>query len=414
MGTAANVSNVPETLKDIWEDEIHDFLYEDSTWFGQIPKDTSWEGEHQIITVMYGGMNGRSAVFSNAQSNKSPPKYKNMQILSRDNFALWSIDHKLVVLTRSQKGSLVRALAENTEKAMTRLKHSTCFMLWGNGGGSIGKIAGITSGNTILELVDHNDVRNFEVGDVLNASSADGTTGAVRALTYTVSDIDEDNGKITVDGDVTTGGDDWIVGDYLFHNGDFGAVFHGVPAYVPSSAPGSGGVPTSIHGMDRSAHLTRLGGHRFTAATANLTDEIKTALAKAWRRHCEVSDLYTCPEAFDEVEAELQTQKRYVDESVGRVGYKGLEFTTQGGKIIKLWSDPDIRKSPNGKRQLYGIKRDSWKFHTALEYPLWLTLDGKRAFDMERDANQSEGRIGGYGESYCSEPGNNFVLEFTV
>ena len=54
---AATVANVPETLKDIWEDEIHDFLYEDSTWFGQIPKDTSWEGENQIITVMYGGMN---------------------------------------------------------------------------------------------------------------------------------------------------------------------------------------------------------------------------------------------------------------------------------------------------------------------------------------------------------------------
>ncbi len=412
MGEAATVNNVPETLKDIWEDEIHDFLYEDSTWFGQIPKDTTWEGEHQIITVMYGGMNGRSAKFPNAQANKSPPKYKNMQIPSLDNFALWSIDHKLIVLTRSQKGSLVRALAENTEKAMTRLKHSTCFMLWGNGGGAIGVIDTVT--NDTVVLVNPNDVRNFEVGDIIEASTADGTSGAVKADTATVESIDEDTGTIVFEEDVDSFGTAWAANDFLFHDGDFGVVFHGVPAYVTSDTPGSGGVPVSIHGMDRSAHVTRLAGHRFTAATANVADEVKAALAKAKRRNCKISDLYTSPEVFDEIEAELQVQKRYVDESVGRVGYKGLEFTMQGGKVIKLWSDDDIPLSPNGKRQVYGLKRDAWKFHTALEYPMWLTIDGKREFDTERDANASEGRLGGYGECYTNEPGNNFVLELTV
>lgn len=412
MGTAATVANVPETLKDIWEDEIHDFLYEDSTWFGQIPKDTSWEGEHQLITVMYGGMNGRSATFSDAQANKSPPKYKVMQIPTRDNYGLWSIDHKLIVLSRSQKGSLVRALAENTEKAMTRLKHSTCFMLWGNGGGKIGKI--LTVSNDTVVLADINDIRNFEVGDIIESSTADGTSGAVKAQKATVEALDEDTGTITFEEDVDSFGTPWAVADFLFHDGDFGAVFHGVPSYVPSSAPGTGGVPTTIHGMDRTAHLTRLGGHRFTATTANVADEIKAALAKSKRRNCKISDLYAPPEVFDEIEAELQVQKRYVDETVGRVGYKGLEFTLQGGKTIKLWADDDIPKSPNGKRQVYGLKRDAWKFHTALEYPMWLTLDGKREFDTERDANASEGRIGGYGMPYTNEPGNNFVLELTV
>lgn len=414
MGEAATVNNVPETLKDIWEDEIHDFLYEDSTWFGQIPKDTSWEGEHQIKTVMYGGMNGRSAKFDRAQTRKSPPKYKSMTIPSRDNFGLWSIDHKLITLTRSQKGSLVRALAENTEKAMERLKHSTCFMLWGNGGGAIGQIAAITGSGTELELEDHNDVRNFEPGDWLDASDTDGTSGAIHGDQVEVLEIDEDNGIIIVDTDVTALSPAWGVADFLFHDGDFGAVFHGVPAFVCPSAPGTGGVPLSIHGMDRSAHLTRLGGHRFVASTANVADEVKAALAKAWRRNCKVSDLYTSPEVFDEIESEVQTQKRYVDESVGRVGFRALEFTMQGGKIIKLWADPDIRLKANGKRRVYGLKRDSWTFHTALEYPMWLTIDGKREFDTERDANASEGRIGGYGDAYCTEPGNNFELELTV
>jgi hypothetical protein len=413
MGTAATTANVAETLKNIWEDEIHDFLYEDSTYFGMVPKDDTWDGLYQILTVMYGGMNGRSATFGDAQNRKSPPKYKQMQIASRDNFALWSVDHKLITLSRNQRGALVRALAENTEKAMTRLKHSTSFMLWGNGGGAIGKISAVT--NDLVTLADANDVRNFEIGDVIEASTADGTSGAVRGQTATVEAINEDAGTITFVEDVDSLADAWAVSDYLFHEGDFGAVFHGVSAYVPTSAPGVSGVPTSIHSMDRSAHLTRLGGHRFTASTANVADEIKTALAKAKRRNCSVTHLFCSPEVFDEVEAELQTSKRYVDEKVGRVGYTGLEFTTQGGKIIKLFSDSDVRKSiVNGRRCVYGLNLDTWKFHTATSYPMWLTLDGKKEFDLERDANQSEGRIGGYGEHYTSAPGENFVLELTV
>lgn len=412
MGTAATVNNVPELLKYIWDDEITDFLYEDSTLLGMMPKDETWEGLYQIVSVMYGGMNGRSATFADAQSGKSPGKYKKMQIESRDNYALWSIDHKLITLTRSQRGSLVRALAENTELAMTRFKYSTSFMLWGNGGGAVGKISAVA--NTLVTLADPNDVRNFEVGDVIEASTADGLSGAVKPQTATIDEIDEDAGTITFVEDVDSLGTPWAVNDYLFHNGDFGAVIHGVPAFVCPSAPGSGGVPTSIHGMDRSAHLTRLGGHRFTASTANVVDEIKTALAKAQRRNCGATHLFTSPEAFDEVEAELQSAKRYVDETVGRVGYKGIEFTTQGGKVVKLFSDSSIRKSPNAKRQVFGLKLADWKLHSALAWPMWLSVDGKREMDLERDANASEGRIGGYGECYTKSPGHNFVLELTV
>lgn len=413
MPTAATVANVPEILKNIWRDEIHDFLYQDSTYFGLVEKDTTWDGLKQIITVMYGGMNGRSAKFVNAQLRKSPPKYKAMQIESRDNFALWSVDHKLITLSRNQRGALVRALHENTELAMTRLKYSTSWMLWGNGGGSVGKIAagGITG--AVATLADINDVRNFEVGDTIEASLTDGTSGSVKATELDVVSIDEDLGRITFSADLAASG--WAVADFLFHEGDFGVVFTGVPGYVPTTAPGVSGVPTTIHGMDRTAHLTRLGGHRFTASTANVADEIKTALAKASRRNCSVTHLLCAPEAFDEVEAELQTSKRYVDEKVGRVGYTGLEFTTQGGKIIKLFSDPSIRKSAvNSRRVVYGLNLDTFKFHTALSYPMWLSIDGKKEMDLERDANQSEGRIGGYGEHYCTAPGENFVLELTV
>jgi hypothetical protein len=417
MGTAATIANVPETLKNIWEDEVHDFLFDGSTWFGQCPKAEDWDGDSIKITVMYGGMNGRSAKFANAQNRKSPPKYKQMDIESRDNFALWSVDHKLIIISRNKRGALVRQLADNTKLAMTRLKYSTSWMLWGNGGGAAGKISSVVG--TAITLTDKNDVRNWEVGDFINAATTDGTSGSLKlnggsTASTEITAINEDTGVLTTANDTTGYTTAWAANDFLFHDGDFGAVFHGVKAFVTPSAPGTGGVPASIHGMDRTAHLTRLGGHRFTATTGNVADEIMTAVSLAGRRNCNFTDLYAPPEVCNEVEIELQGSKRYTTESVGRVGYQAIEFTTLDGKVVKLWSDSFIPKSPNGKRVVYGLRRDSFKFHTALSYPMWLTIDGSKVMDMERDANQFEGRIGGYGEFYCTAPGDNFVLELTV
>lgn len=413
MGSAASTTNVPEILKGIWQDEVFDFHYEDCALVALMPKDTTWDGEYQMVTVHYGGSPGRSTDFGTAKSNKGPPKYKRMQIYTRDNFAVWSVDHKLITLSRNQKGALVRALAETTEKAHSKIKRSNSWMLWRNGGGAIGKIASIST-NT-LTLSDINDVRNMDLDDVHVFSNDDGTGGAGTLVgRRTVTAINEDTGVITYDADLTT-----IAGlganDFVFPEGDYNGAFYGVDAYVTQVAPGTGGVPAAIHGMTRTDHPTRLAGHRFTAATANVADEIKTALAKAWRRNCNVSHLFAAPEVIDEVEAEIGVNRRYVDVEVGRVGFKALEFTTQSKKVLKLIPDADIPKSKaNGRRLVYGLNLSRWKFHTALEMPMWLNINNNKDFMTEENANSSEGRIGGYGQPYTDAPGDNFVLELTA
>jgi hypothetical protein len=417
MGTAATVANVPEILKTIWKDEIFDFQYENSPFYGQIEKDTSWDGISNIITVQYGGMSGRSATFSNAQDNKGPPKYKKMTLETADNFALWSVDHKLITLSRNQRGALVRALAENTEKAMTKFKRSVSWMLWRNGGGAIAKIdsiANVASGTSVVTLTDPNDVRNFDIDDVCDASVDDGTGGAgIAADSYAVAEIDEDAGTVTFTGDLN-GDNTWNPASFIFPSGDYAGALNGVPAYVCLEKPGTGTTPADIGGMDRTDHPTRLGGHRFSAGSADLVEEVKVALTKAYRRNADVTDLWTSPEAFDEIEGELGTLRRYSDVKVGRVGFTGLEFTAQSGKVVKLFSDPDIPLSKNGKRQLFGLNMDRWKLHSALDYPMWLTIDGKKDFMLEQSANQSEGRVGGYAQAYTDAPGEHFVLEFTT
>lgn len=415
MGTAATIANIPQILKNIWQNDIFDFMYEDQPFLGLVDKDTSWDGLYQILTVEYGGMAGRSATFSDAQGNKSPPKYKQMQILTRDNFALWSVDHKLITLSRNDRGALVRALAECTEKAMTKLKRSSCWAFWRNGGGAVGRVSAIVADT--ITLVDPNDIRNFDLDDVIRLSSDDGTGGAgVHVGELTVIALNEDTGEIQFNAGVVATVAAAAVNDYLFHDGDYNAMFLGVPAYVTPSAPGVGGVPASLWGMLRTDFPTRLAGHRFTGAIATAEDAIKEALADAHRRNIKVSHLFASPEIYNTIEGNLGSQRRYVEEKVGTVGFKALEFTSQGGKTVKLYSDADIPKTPAGTGQyVFGLNMDTWKFHTADEYPMWLAsvANGGGKYMLEENANQSEGRLGGYGQLYTKAPGQNFILTLT-
>ena len=425
MGSAATSANVPEILKNIWQDDIFDYMYEDEAFFGLVEKDTSWDGLYQIITVMVDGMPGRSSNFDKGKANKGPPKFKKMQVDTNDNFVLWSVDHKLIALTRNQRGALVRALAENTEKATTKLKRHTCYSFWGNGGGSFAK-ANAVSTTTItsdtLTLVDANDVRFVDLDDICEFAADDGyyATAGVYSGTAKVVAIDEVNGKIQFDQNLANISAS-ISSAFLFHEGDYNNVFKGVPAYVTlndpgaSDAYGSGTEPTTIWGMDRSSFKTRLGGHRFTGSNLLIIESLKKALMLAFRRNVETTHLFMPPEVFNDVEMSLQGARRYTTEKVGSVGYDALEFTSQGGKTVKAYSSPDIRKTRDGaKRVIWGLNMDHFKFHTAGEYPAWIAAAaGGGKFMTEQNANATEGRLGGYGQLYTDAAGQHWNLVLT-
>lgn len=414
MGAAANITNVPEILKYIWDDEVHDYQYEEAPFYGMVDKDSSWEGLYQIITVKYGGFGGRSGDFGAAKRNKSPAKHKKMQVETRDNFALWSVDNKLITLTRSNRGSLVRALEEATTAAQNKFKRSTSFFLWSNGGGAAAQIATAGISGAIATLQNPDDVRNYDIDDVCEFAADDGYTASAGVFTgtLTVIAIDEDNGKLTFDQNLSTilG---LAAGHFIFHEGDYQNVIYGVPAYVTVNTPGVGGVPASIWGMDRTNFGTRLSGHRFTGSQLLIQEELKNALTKAFRRNSHITHLFMAPEVFNDLEMSLEGARRYADEKIGRVGFTGIEFVSQSGRTVKCFADPDIRLSPNGNRVVFGLNMDTWKFHTAEEWPMWLTGDGEKKFMTEENANSREGRLGGYGMLYTRAAGENFYLELS-
>lgn len=412
---ASTISNVPEMLKSIWDDEVPDYQYEDEVFYGLIEKDTGWDGLYQYVTCKIGNGGGHSASFTTAKANKGTSTFKRMQIETADNFALWSVDNKLITLSRNQKGALMRALQEATEGAQHKFKRRTVRALWGTGGGSIGKVA--TNGiNTVyLTLADANDIRNFDIGDICSFANDNGytATAGVMPETRRVVGIDEDDGIVQFDTTLATISG-LGAGDFVFIEGDYAAVMKGVPFYCTSSEPGVDNIPTTKWGMDCTTWPTRLSGHRFTGDQNQVAEEVMNALTKAFRRNCKTSHIFFSPELFNEFAQGLESQRqRPSDEKVGRVGYIGIEVTSQSGKTVKCYGDPSVRKSPLGNQVVYGLNLDSWVLHSAESYPMWLTSDGEKKFMTEENANAKEGRVGGYGQAYCRALGEQWQLELS-
>jgi hypothetical protein len=414
MGSAATVVNTPLLLKNVWEDLVEDYFNDEQPFMGLVTKMTDWEGLKRLVTVPVGGMAGRSATFGDAKSGKSPPKYLQMEVQVRDNFATWSVDHKLIALSRSDTGALKRAMASSTEAAMDKIKSSQNFMNWRDGGGCVGRFS-TTSGATGT-LYDLNDIRNLDIGDIIEFAADSGVAAAgVCSASLEVTGLNEDTGVVTFDANLST-----VPGitatPYIFHKGDYNLAFAGVPLYCPIEEPGVGIVPTTLWGMLRTAYPTLLAGSRFTSSSLLLIEALKKSLATAHRRKIKTSHMFMAPEIYNDIEMSLQGQRRYVEEKVGNVGYKALVFTTQDGKEVKCYSDADIPKNATATtRYVFGLNLKEFKFRTAGAYPDWINkvADGAGKFMTEQNANATEGRLGGYGQLYTKALRQHWNLALT-
>lgn len=403
----ATTTNYAAVLKTIWpQEDLEDLFFENMPLFAQMPKDTTWDGEARVITLRYGVTNGRSAKFGNAKANKKASKLKKMTIFTADNFSLWSVDHKLVKLSRSNKGAIIKALTTESESALMKLRRMVGVAMWGDGGGSIGKIKTGTISTNTLTLTDKRNARNLEEGDVINLGVDNGYTASagVKNGTLEVSGVNRKTGVITFTTNVAAGIPTAADGDFLFIDGDYAGWIKGAEYYVPANDPGSSGVPVSIWGMDRSPDVSRLAGIRPTVSGLLIQEAVKTCLKEAFDEEAEITHVFLNPDNFLDLELDLGTHVRYVDTKVGNVGFTGIQFTKHGGKPVEIYPDADCPYN-----LIRGFGMNGWVFASAGEFPDFLNFDGSKSLMLEEASNSGEGRLGGYSQAYTETPRDNFV-----
>jgi len=396
-----NMSKAQAVLKTLYTNKkVENLCYTDHPWLALIQKNEMFFGENKKIPLIYGSNRGRSATFADAQANKGNGKYASFLIERVKDYSIASFDAETVESSENDKGAFLNLLKSEVDGAMISAAQSDSQAVWGNGSGSIGKIAsgGITG--DVLTLENTEDIIHYEVDQVIVAAAAE-TTGALRSGDMTITEVDRDAGTITVDTKATS----LAAADFLFCKGDRNAKMSGFFGWIPNSAPTSG---DSFFGLDRSSDSTRLGGVRFDATGMSKEEALIKGLARHTREGARPDFAFMNSGNFGDLLLELGSKVNYVDikSGMGDIGFRGVQVHA-GKRTITVLVDDNVP----GER-IAVIQRNTWVLNSLKKSIRILDLDGNK-FLRESGSDGYELRVGGYKQVECSAPAYNMNIKLS-
>jgi len=409
MSTFANV------LKKLYAPSVTEAkVYQNNPTFAKIKKIGDWEGDGTYnVPIEYNYGQGVGPTIASAKSNRTADSFERFAVPQRDIYGIGSIDGKLIRNAKSSKGSqagaaLQRARDNNLKTLRRYLQHS----LFSNGGGSLAQVGSIPSATTI-QLLEPNDVVWFEKGMVIEFSTADGTSGAVKTNSFTVASVNRDTGVITFTANVNGGGgNDPAVNDHMFRFGSFGQVPDGIPVYVPKTAAEAA---TTKYGVVRANDVTRLAGLRHvTAQGATVKECLLLALARCAREGISPD---SCPMHPDDLQAMVLTEQGQVQytrsAAAGKleVGFNGesIRVVSPTGLAVDVYPDAGVKKG-----ECWLLTGSSWEYHYAGGgFPELLQDDGVPML-RESDDDTYTWRLGAIGNLVCTAPSENMYVKLPL
>jgi hypothetical protein len=370
-------------------DDVLIAMYENNTLAAMLEKQTDGYGKNWHMPVRIAHTAGRSHSFDKAKKNKAASAVVEYQINITENFSLYSVSGRLQRQTSNNKGAFVDAFAFELESAMDAMKRNFGYEPYANGGGAIARIG---SGQTTatITLLNINDIVKFEKGQVLQTSTADGTSGAVKNGTVTVASVDRDAGTVTCTAAA------WndaaaiptvAANDYIFTEGDFGLGIKGLEAWIPSTAPTGG---DNFFGLDRSQDVVRLAGSRLDLRTLGPEEQIQKMAQVSARNGGKMSHAFMNDLDMLALVLALGSRRQIANTEVeGKIGFEGVSVSTGYGKV-EVYSDYNATQGV-----AWGLELKNWSLKGPGQFPFIDARDGNRIL-REDSADAYEGRIIAY------------------
>lgn len=388
------------------KDEMIRLAYEDHPFLALVPKDEAWKGSDYIIPIQFVTPQGRSHTFATAQANTKPGGYDRFVLTTSKDYGIIHIDNETILASEGMPAEyFVQSRKSEIDGIFISLGNSMSTDLFRNGGGARGQVSGLSGGNTILTLLNADDVVNFEVGMKIVGSDNDGSATGHALLGGTaveITGIDRDAGTLTAaDWTAITG---LGANDYLFVEGDFKAALKGLEAWVPPNAPGA----TAFFGVDRTQEVSRLGGLRYSDSNP-LIEKLQRAWASGARHGARFTHGFMNPMDWAELEISLGDKCRYdvVKDEDGVFGFDAIIQRTPKGNIAYL-ADASCPKDV-----IWHLQLNTWKLCSRGPAPTVLDADGVGDFLRQQSADGIEGRFGYYGQLGCHAPGYNQRVSLT-
>jgi hypothetical protein len=376
-----------------------------------MPKDPEAGGN-----AYFGAM--RSAIGSTAShtattafSSGSASVYNQWVCNYAQSYATANVSGDAVDRTKGEANALVDAMVSEFDGAFIDIGQMLGADLFGDGGGSFGQISATSNvGTATITLSQPSQIVNFNQGQILQASSDDGTGGAgVFTGTVTVSAVDINAGTITVSGASWTAGIASVAaGSYLFQNGNYAGAYPGFAGWLPAYNA-RGGLATPFNGVVRSADPTRLAGVAVNGQGAPKDVSLIRATSLTQRMGGRPDYVVLNPLDYSSIVTAATTRIQYTTVQSfdnAQLSFKAAELATEYGMLTLL---TDVF-CPVGT--CYGLQLDTWLMPSMGEVPrVWGTgVDGLEWLRGTGDSFQL--RVVARATTYCSAPGKNFVLTF--
>ena len=414
-----DVTNFQAALKLLYPRGLAEILYPKCPILGWMPKRKDFYGEAAVVAPMTSGVRG-STTFNNAVNNQGTPTLNRFLVTRAKDYALASIDAEVLMASANDKGAIAKGLDTQIRAALYELGRSCAYQLYSDGTGLRGTVNTYVGGTNTFTLTAVENIVRFEVG--MNIQAA--LTGAVPAVTSTecvITAINRRTGEITAAGigagaglpldNAANFGAGFVgggagVGADIFRAGDGNNCATGVAGWVPPNAPGVGGTPANLFGVDRTTDPTRLAGIRIAGGGGVMEEVVFAAVAEAHINGAQPDTLFMNSRKFAELQKSAYAKTwMTVDTDIPGIGYKALSFPTDYGDI-KVISDPNC---PVGKGYL--LARDSWELKSLGEFPHFATDEGLKYMRLA-NSDAIEFRIRAFWNLCCDKPGHNAVISW--
>lgn len=397
----ATMLTVDKILKTKYAPKLRTMTYPMCAFFASVKKDENFGGNNMRLTMRYGRPQGGSHTFGKAQSNVTSSNDGAFFLTRARDYHVCGIDAEALLAGVGDENAIAKTIDAEMAGSSVSFGRSIAMQLYGNGGGSRGRIASVV-GNTIT-MVDPNAVVFFEVDMIVATSTGDGSAvaDAIKPGVERISAIDRDIGTLrstsaTWATTITTIANN----DFIFRDGDFKLSARGLAAWLPNVAPVAG---DNFFGQDRSVDTTRLAGLRYVAPGGeSKLDSLLNSEARLGREGGKPDAIYVSNVDRADIIRSMGTKVNYdiAKSSDGTLGFKVAMLDGSQGPV-KIFADPNC---PRGKFWL--LQHDTWSAKSVKSIPHFVDEDGQKM--LRQTTNDGfEWRMRALWQLACDGPGYN-------
>ncbi len=367
--------------------------------------------------IIFGHNQSSSAAFATSQGIAGNISAKQWAITMVKHYNTAQIDGDLIAYSKNDNNMFIREAAASIDSSFRGAARRLSLHLFREGWGDLGQVTE-TSGTTVT-LASASGVarkdwaRNFEVGMVLQfADDQAASTLRDTGDTLTVTAVDTEAGTLTVSATLAN-----IAGiaayDFLFPTGERESsttptrlVMSGLGAWVPSTAPTS----TTFHGVDRTTHVTRLGGQRVDGTSMTIREAFRQGAVKVSREGGKPTHVFCGFDRWNDLAGELGSAVEYTDiqpDETAAVSFRGIVMNGPKGpiKVVADNACPEDRA--------FMLDLPTWTLLSAGKYLGFLDEDGNKML-RQSTADGYEVRVGGYHQLACEAPGFNCNIQLST